>query len=401
VTGSAVVTGTNGDGVRCRSGAGFNASVLMVLAEGAALSLRGPQQGDWQPVVCGGQNGFVFADFVGTGSGSGNGSDNGDSGGAPSNSDLGAGQNATVTGTGGQGVRLRAGAGFNAAIITVVPEGKVVSVINGSTGDWVAVSYNGTSGFIMMDYLSAGGSTDGGSNSSNGDTTSGSADALAKGDHAVTLASLNLRYDASYSAGIAAVAPEGTVVKVTGPSVNGFYPVDWDGLAGYMHGDYLQATSAGLSSRGGSGDPNNGGTNGGTTDGNTSGGDAPATATGQQIVNFALQYVGYPYVWATHGPSSFDCSGFTHWVFQNVAGMDITYNNVTQYAYGYEVSRDALAPGDLVFFQNTYTWGNSHVGIYIGNGQFIHAENESTGVVISSLSSPYYSSRWYGARRLV
>jgi cell wall-associated NlpC family hydrolase len=64
------------------------------------------------------------------------------------------------------------------------------------------------------------------------------------------------------------------------------------------------------------------------------------------------------------------------------------------------VSQSDLQPGDLVFFQNTYTWGLSHVGIYIGNGQFIHAENESTGVVISNLSSSYYASRWYGARRI-
>ncbi|HKG25870.1 MAG TPA: NlpC/P60 family protein, partial [Thermomicrobiales bacterium] len=73
----------------------------------------------------------------------------------------------------------------------------------------------------------------------------------------------------------------------------------------------------------------------------------------------------------------------------------------TQVSAGRSVSQSALQPGDLVFFQNTYTWGLSHVGIYIGNGQFIHAENESTGVVISSLSSSYYSSRWYGAVRLV
>jgi cell wall-associated NlpC family hydrolase len=67
---------------------------------------------------------------------------------------------------------------------------------------------------------------------------------------------------------------------------------------------------------------------------------------------------------------------------------------------GSPVSRSDLQPGDLVFFDDTFRNGLSHVGIYIGNGQFVHAENESTGVVISDLDSDYYSSRFYAARRL-
>ena len=84
----------------------------------------------------------------------------------------------------------------------------------------------------------------------------------------------------------------------------------------------------------------------------------------------------------------------------NVLGKNIGAGLFTQVAAGTPVSRNSLQPGDLVFFQNTYTWGLSHVGIYIGNDQFIHAENASTGVKISSLSSQYYASRWYGAVRL-
>ncbi len=160
-----------------------------------------------------------------------------------------------------------------------------------------------------------------------------------------------------------------------------------------MSGDYLSKTSAALSTRGGSGTP--GGSNGGSPGGSSSGG-----ATGNAIVDYAMRYLGYPYVWATHGPSSFDCSGFTYWVVLNVLGRDIGAGTWTQVSAGTSVSRNSLQPGDLVFFQNTYTTGLSHVGIYIGNDQFIHAENESTGVRISDLNSSYYSSRWYGAVRL-
>jgi cell wall-associated NlpC family hydrolase len=156
-----------------------------------------------------------------------------------------------------------------------------------------------------------------------------------------------------------------------------------------MYNSYLSKTSAALSQRGGSAPP---------TPGDTTGGGS--SATGNAMVDFAMQYLGYPYVWATAGPGSFDCSGFTYWVTLNVLGIDIGRGLFTQVAAGTPVSYNNLQPGDLVFFQNTYTWGLSHSGIYIGNGKFIHAENESTGVTISSLSSPYYSSRWYGAVRL-
>jgi cell wall-associated NlpC family hydrolase len=87
-------------------------------------------------------------------------------------------------------------------------------------------------------------------------------------------------------------------------------------------------------------------------------------------------------------------------VVRNVLGRDIGTGLWTQTVAGSPVSRSSLQPGDLVFFQNTYKAGLSHVGIYIGNGQFVHAENENTGVRVSLLSSTYYSSRWYGAVRL-
>ena len=128
--------------------------------------------------------------------------------------------------------------------------------------------------------------------------------------------------------------------------------------------------------------------------------DGTATASGQSMVSFAMQYVGYPYAYAGEGPYAFDCSGFTKFVAQNTLGIDITHDMFTQIGMGSSVDRGGLVPGDLVFFANTFRPGLSHTGIYIGDGQFVHAENESTGVVVSDLNSDYYSSRWYGATRL-
>jgi cell wall-associated NlpC family hydrolase len=129
---------------------------------------------------------------------------------------------------------------------------------------------------------------------------------------------------------------------------------------------------------------------------------APAPPpVGEVIVQFAQSYLGYPYVWAGNGPYGFDCSGFTQFVILNTLGIDIGHAVEGQpYAGGAWVDYGAWQPGDLIFFQNTYRYGISHVGIYIGDGLFIHAENPGTGVVISSLYDGYYGPRYWGASRI-
>lgn len=123
------------------------------------------------------------------------------------------------------------------------------------------------------------------------------------------------------------------------------------------------------------------------------------TTGGQFIVDFAMQYLSYPYVYAGNGPSGFDCSGFTQFVLLNTLGINIGHASGGQYGSGAWVDAGDLLPGDEVFFANTYGEGVSHTGIYIGDGQFIHAENESTGVCISWLWNDYYSSHYCGANR--
>jgi cell wall-associated NlpC family hydrolase len=128
-----------------------------------------------------------------------------------------------------------------------------------------------------------------------------------------------------------------------------------------------------------------------------------SSGAGAAMVEFAKQSLGAPYIWATSGPNSFDCSGYTNWVVSNVLGVSIGLNQVGQIAYGSAVSRDALQPGDLVFFQNTHPYlaGVSHVGMYVGNGQFIHASTGAGQVTINDLTWGYYADHYYGAVRLV
>jgi cell wall-associated NlpC family hydrolase len=129
---------------------------------------------------------------------------------------------------------------------------------------------------------------------------------------------------------------------------------------------------------------------------------SPGSPVGDALVAFALQYVGYPYVWATSGPGSFDCSGFTDFVVANVIGVHIGLNQLEQIHYGTAVAYEDLRPGDLVFFQGTHPFleGVSHVGIYVGNGQFVHASAQAGVVTVSDLTGGYYAARYYAAVRL-
>ncbi len=120
---------------------------------------------------------------------------------------------------------------------------------------------------------------------------------------------------------------------------------------------------------------------------------------GRAVVQTAMRYLGYSYRRGTAGPNTFDCSGFVHFVLGK-HGVNVSRSSRTQFREGTPVSRENLQIGDVVFFKNTYRSGISHVGIYIGNGQFIHASNSRGGVKISDLDSAYYAPRWAGARRM-
>jgi cell wall-associated NlpC family hydrolase len=127
---------------------------------------------------------------------------------------------------------------------------------------------------------------------------------------------------------------------------------------------------------------------------------AGAASSGREVVRMAKKYKGAKYKAGGASPKGFDCSGFTWYVYKKATGKDISRGVEEQWKFGRSVGRGKWRPGDLVFFENTFERGLSHVGIYIRGDDFIHAENEKTGVVISSLDSDYYSKHYAGARRL-
>lgn len=123
---------------------------------------------------------------------------------------------------------------------------------------------------------------------------------------------------------------------------------------------------------------------------------APASKNGGSVVETAKSYIGSSYVYGASGPSSFDCSGFTSYIYKQY-GVSLNRTAAGQYSNGTAVSKDELQPGDLVMFGKS---GINHVGIYIGGGQMVHAANPSRGVTTDTINSGYYYNNYVGARRV-
>jgi len=119
---------------------------------------------------------------------------------------------------------------------------------------------------------------------------------------------------------------------------------------------------------------------------------------GAAVANLAHEYVGSRYRWGGTSPAGFDCTGFVQFVYRQF-GLNLPHNEAGQLASGQRVSADELEPGDVLVFANTYRRGLSHVGIYVGEGQFVHAADERHGVTVSNLWDGYWSTRLVGASR--
>ncbi|WP_042142894.1 C40 family peptidase [Paucisalibacillus sp. EB02] len=117
----------------------------------------------------------------------------------------------------------------------------------------------------------------------------------------------------------------------------------------------------------------------------------------QMAINAGYPHLGTPYVWAGKGPGGFDCSGFVSWAYGQ-AGVSLPSSTAAMQYSGSKVSYSDIRPGDLVFF-NTYKT-NGHVGIYVGNGKFIGAQN-STGLAVADMTSGYWKDHFAGHVRRV
>lgn len=125
------------------------------------------------------------------------------------------------------------------------------------------------------------------------------------------------------------------------------------------------------------------------------------TTSAQELVNEGMSYLGIRYRFGGTSPETgLDCSGLVQNVFRNALGLNLPRTAREMASQGDKVGKQELKPGDLVFF-NTMRRAFSHVGIYLGDGQFLHSPSSGGGVRVESMSSRYWANRFNGARRLV
>ncbi len=205
---------------------------------------------------------------------------------------------------------------------------------------------------------------------------------------------LNIRSDSDKTSNVLSTLSMGTQISITDFDGEWYTVKLPDGRLGYASGEYISLNPVKVSlSSSYSASPKDAVIR-----------QAPTALTyslGKQIVATANEYIGVPYVWAAEGPDSFDCSGFTMYVM-DLNGISLPHQSGQQYTYGFSVDKGELIAGDLVFFNSNNTEGVAHVGIYIGDGDFIHASSgRANSVTISSLSDDYYTAHYLGARRVI
>ena len=278
-------------------------------------------------------------------------------------------------------LRLRSGPSTTSATLDYAYKGEYVT-ITGKTGQWFHVSFDLTDGYMHEDYLN---------------TYTAKNVELGYGE--VNANKVNVRSGPGTSHARISQANSGEKAYIIGFN-NQWYKVIYDDDIGYIRSDYLDLTEIPYENRSSTKKPLF------FIDGKSTG-IAPSagalngtgSSTRQTIVANAKKHLGTPYVWGGSTPSGFDCSGFVQYVMKQ-SGISLPRTTTEQVKVGTAISKSSLQPGDLVFLQNTYRTGVSHVGIYIGDGKMIHASS-SKGVTISDLSSSYYTKHYHSSRRIL
>ena len=247
-------------------------------------------------------------------------------------------------------VNVRQGAGLNTDVLTTLHNGKNVKVI-GKQGEWYKVQVDGITGYIYQEYISI-------NKTVNKDTHTSSLTNKTINNYASSLISKTVNKDASNST-------SKTINKDTSNSANKTINKDTSNSTNKItNKDTNNSTNK-------------------TINKDTS---SSTGVTAQQVLAYAYQFEGYPYVWGGSSPSTgFDCSGFVQYVYAHF-GINLPRTTFEQVNCGTPVSLNNIKPGDLVFEFGS-SEGPNHVGIYIGNGQMIDAAGVGQGVTISKLYS--------------
>ncbi|WP_129596836.1 C40 family peptidase [Anaerophilus nitritogenes] len=257
----------------------------------------------------------------------------------------------TVTAT---SVNVRQKPSADAYKITSLNNGDNVQIIEDKE-DWYQISFDDQEGWIHKDYVKK-------------DTSK----------MQITGNGVNLRVAPSTDCEVLESLSVGTIVEVKSVEKDWYAVQTEDRQVGWVHSKYVgEIKNEHVVSRG------------------------SKNAQVDNLLKTAMGLRGTPYSYGSNGPNSFDCSGFTSYVYRQI-GVPINRDSRSQSIQGTKVSKDELKKGDLVFFDTSDNGSINHVGIYIGNGNFIHSSSGKAGsVTISALNEAFYKNRYITARRIL
>lgn len=267
-------------------------------------------------------------------------------------------------------LRMRSGAGTDSATIAQAPKGTQVAVEEDAGNGWYKVTYNGQTGFMSGEWLTV--------TLSDGtvieDEPAPQAEEPQQQRGLVTASVLNVRSGPATTYDKVSTLKAGSVVDIVSDSGDGWYQVE----GGYVSSEYITLVGADYEG---------------------------SSALGASAAAMAKSLLGCRYRSGAAGPSSFDCSGLMYYIYRQL-GHPIARGSSSQYYNsGYFVSTDAMQPGDLIFFfdrrfdSSGGTLPTTHVGMYVGDGQFIHASTTSYRVQYDSIYG-YYAPYIVGAKRI-
>lgn len=313
---------------------------------------------------------------------------------------------------------------INSNIIGNLKQNTKVDIVN-ITGVWAYIKTEALAGWIRVDKISVTDSNttennntnnqnkDNSENQTNNNQTNNQTDnnqtttsnekEYTPKNYYIKSSAVNVRAKSSTSSNVITTLTQNTQVKAVGEEGD-WYKVEVNGKSGYILKSLLSANKIEVTSRSSTADrqtTNNSNNKEQTTNNNK---EQEATTTnsskGEEIVAYAKKFLGRKYVYGGSGPNTFDCSGFTMYVYKHF-GYSMGHSAVTQAGLGKYVSKSTLQPGDLVIFNDSANRSIGHVGIYVGGGNFIHASSGSGKIIISSLSGSYYNTRYVTGRRII
>ena len=342
------------ENVNFRTGPSTSYSSITVISKGSSIEVLSTS-GNWVNAKYNGKTGYIYKDYVSNST-------------STSNSET---TQTTKYVNTTAGLNVRTGPSTSYAKIATLSYGQSVNVLSTSNG-WSKINYNGSTGYVSSQYLQ-----------STKPSSSSSSETSQTVKYVNTTSGLNMRTGPATSYAKITTIAYGQSVNVLSTS-NGWSKINYSGSTGYVSSQYLQSTKPSSSS-------------------SSNSGSTSVSSSASSVIAYAKTLLGKPYVWGAQGPNSFDCSGFTYYVFKNKAGIVLPRTSSAQSKYGTSVSWSNLRAGDLMFFDtNGANNGQvSHVGLYIGNGQMIHASSSQRKIVITSVNTSYYKNAFVNARRVL